>query len=341
MKEISIIVPCYNVENYIDICIESLVNQTIGLDQMELILVDDASQDGTLEHLKKWEQEYPEQILVVECAVNGKQGTARNIGMQYATGKYIGFVDSDDWVEAEMYEVLVEKGKKHGCDIVSCRAYRNKTNGQQVPAPTKKEDSLIWLERSTIQGGEWPGGEGGGGVWSKIYRKDFLMDNEIFFPEGLCYEDNYFGIMAALYCTSIYQVERCLYHYRENNTSTTLQRNNARLFDRLDIEVMKLEKFQELGLMERFYERIECAFMELYYFNTMFMMATRFDNPPYDIFQRMEREIVNFFPDYMKNKSLVDSGNDVWDLLLKVLSCHFTEEQFQDFMKKYAALPRA
>ena len=73
MKEISVIVPCYNVEEYLDACLESLVSQTLGLERMELILVDDASQDATLEHLRAWEREYPEQILVVECAENGSR----------------------------------------------------------------------------------------------------------------------------------------------------------------------------------------------------------------------------------------------------------------------------
>lgn len=152
MKEISVIVPCYNVEEYLDACLESLVSQTLGLERMELILVDDASQDATLEHLRAWEREYPEQILVVECAENGRQGTARNIGMQYATGEYIGFVDSDDWVEPDMYEVLLERGREQGCEIVSCHAFRNKEDGRQVPEPTEREDSLIRRERSTIQG---------------------------------------------------------------------------------------------------------------------------------------------------------------------------------------------
>ncbi len=340
MKEISVIVPCYNVEEYLDACLESLVSQTLGLERMELILVDDASQDATLEHLRAWEREYPEQILVVECAENGRQGTARNIGMQYATGEYIGFVDSDDWVEPDMYEVLLERGREHGCEIVSCHAFRNKEDGRQVPEPTEREDSLIRRERSAIQGGDWPEMLEGG-IWSKIYRRDFLVENGIFFPEGLCYEDNYFGMMAALYCRSIYKVQRCLYHYRENQTSTTLQRNNDRLFDRLDIEVMKLEKLRELGLAERFSKEIERSFFEMYYFNTMYMMATRFDAPPYEMFQRMEREIFELFPNYRENRELMDSGNGVWDLLLKVLSCHFSEEQFRDFMRKYAALPRA
>lgn len=106
MKKISVIIPCYNVEKEIDRCIQSLVDQTILLSQMELIFVDDASEDATMEKLSKWEEQYPESILVIHCEENGKQGTARNIGMQYATGEYIGFVDSDDYVEPEMYQKM-------------------------------------------------------------------------------------------------------------------------------------------------------------------------------------------------------------------------------------------
>ena len=339
MKEISIIVPCYNVEKYIDCCMESLVHQTLGLDRMELICVDDASQDSTLEHLRGWEQKYPENILVIECLENGRQGTARNIGMEYASGKYIGFVDSDDWVERDMFEVLLEKAETHNCDMVSCHAFRNKEDGSQVPEFTEREDSYICQKCSTLEGGGWPGNFLGS-VWSRIYRRDILVENAIFFPEGLCYEDNYFGLLAALYCKSIYKVQRCLYHYRENQTSTTLSRNNVRLFDRLDIEVMKIQKLDELQLLERFYAQIEKDFFELYYFNTMYMMATRFDEPSYEIFQRMEREIYEYFPDFRENRELMESGNPVWDMLLKVLSCHFNREQFTIFMKKYAALPR-
>lgn len=340
MKEISIIIPCYNVENYIDSCIQSLVNQSLGLEKMELIFIDDASKDATLEHLKAWEKKYPEYILVIECEVNGKQGTARNIGMQYASGQYIGFVDSDDWVEKDMFETLLEKAKAFDCDMASCHAYRNKENGQQVPELMEKEDTLIQRENTTVEGGAWPE-DFIGSVWSRIYRRDILLDNEIFFPEGLCYEDNYFSVIAALYCKNIYKVQRCLYHYRENNSSTTLQRNNTRLFDRLDIEVLKIKKLKELHLLQRFYRQIQKSFFEYYYFNTMYMMATRFDVPPFEVFQRMEREIFEYFPDYKENKELMESGNQVWSLLLKVLSCHFNEEQFTHFMKKYAALPRA
>lgn len=338
MKEISIIIPCYNVEKYIDQCVQSLVNQTLSLEKMELIFVDDASSDTTLEHLKAWEQKYEDSILIIACEQNGRQGTARNIGMQYAQGRYIGFVDSDDWVEPDMFECLLEKALEYDCDVVSCHAYRNKENGEQTREYIQKEDQLI-RGLSALEGGKWPS-VFIGSVWSRIYRRELLIENGIYFPEGLCYEDNYFATIAALYCRSIYQIERCLYHYRENDTSTTLARNNIRLFDRLEIELLKLDTFRELNLLERFQEDIEKNFFELYYFNTMYMMATRFDAPSYEVFQEMEQQIRTQFPNYKRNKSIMESGNPVWDLLLKVLDCHFTREQFESFMKKYATLPR-
>lgn len=338
MKEISIIVPCYNVEKYIDQCVQSLVNQTFSLEKMELIFVDDASTDTTLEHLKVWEQEYSDSILLIACDQNGRQGTARNIGMQYAQGKYIGFVDADDWVEPEMFESMLQKAEEYDCDMVSCHAYRNREDGQQIPEITQEKDWFL-CGQSALEGGNWPS-EFIGSVWSRIYRRKILVDNQIYFPEQLCYEDNYFATIAAMYCRSIYHLERCLYHYRENDISTTLARNNVWLFDRLEIELLKLEEFRKLQLLERFPEEIEKNFFELYYFNTMYMMATRFDTPSYEIFQRMEQQIRTQFPNYKSNKSVMESGNPVWDLLLKVLDCHFTKEQFENFMKKYAALPR-
>ena len=103
---ISIIVPCYNVEQYIDRCLDSIVKQTIGFNNLQVIVVNDASTDGTLEKLIQWEKQYPQNILIITYDVNIKQGGARNRGLQYADAEYIGFVDADDWIEPEMYEEL-------------------------------------------------------------------------------------------------------------------------------------------------------------------------------------------------------------------------------------------
>ena len=141
MKKISVIIPCYNVEKEIDRCIQSLVDQTILLSQMELIFVDDASEDATMEKLSKWEEQYPESILVIHCEENGKQGTARNIGMQYATGEYIGFVDSDDYVEPEMYQEMCRIADQEQVDVVGCLYVREEENGSVVMDAQEREDA--------------------------------------------------------------------------------------------------------------------------------------------------------------------------------------------------------
>lgn len=93
-KKLSVKVPCYNAEKIIDRCLTSLVNQTLGLENMEVIVINDASTDGTLQVLKLWEQKYPDNILLIDYVVNVKTGGARNLGIHYASGEYIGFVSS-------------------------------------------------------------------------------------------------------------------------------------------------------------------------------------------------------------------------------------------------------
>ena len=96
MKKISVIIPCYNVVRWIDRCMTSIAAQTMGIECLEIICIDDASSDGTWEHLQKWEQSFPEQIILIRQEVNRRQGAARNLGLQYASADWIAFVDADD-----------------------------------------------------------------------------------------------------------------------------------------------------------------------------------------------------------------------------------------------------
>ena len=93
---ISVIIPCYNVSKYLDRCMDSLLKQTIGYNKLELIFINDASTDNTLDMLLGYEEKYPDTVLVINLEENKKQGFARNLALEYATGKYIGYVDSDD-----------------------------------------------------------------------------------------------------------------------------------------------------------------------------------------------------------------------------------------------------
>ena len=117
---VSIIVPCYNVAPYLDVCLDSLVNQT--LPDIEIICVNDGSTDDTPALLREWAQR-DSRIRIIDRE-NGGQGAARNTGMDAAEGEYIGFVDPDDYVEHSMYARLLEEARRHETDI---------TAGKMVP----------------------------------------------------------------------------------------------------------------------------------------------------------------------------------------------------------------
>ena len=117
---LSVIVPVYNMaaEGKLQYCMDSLVNQTI--DDYEIIAVDDASTDNSLEILKDYERKHPEKVRVITYPVNRRQGGAKNEGLKAAKGDWIGFIDSDDWVTPDYYEKLLARAAQTGADMVGC-----------------------------------------------------------------------------------------------------------------------------------------------------------------------------------------------------------------------------
>lgn len=305
MKKISIIVPCYNVEILIDRCVESLINQTIGIENIELIFVDDASTDCTMEHLLQWEQRYPGNIVAIHCEENGRQGRARNIGIKNARGEYIGFVDADDYVEQDMYSSLIQVADQENCEVVWGLYQREWEDGELVVDPVRREDVECRHEIKTVQDRKaFLARESIGGVWSGIYRKDFILKNQLWFPENICYEDNYWGAIGSYVLKSYYIVNKIFYHYVVNRNSTIVQRNSVVYFERLKIELMKLDKYKEMGVIDEFYDEIEAEFVEMFYLNSFHMFVNRFTELPYDMIYYIKNTVLRIFPDYDKNPLL-------------------------------------
>lgn len=119
-KKVGVVVPCYNVNAYIDKCMESLLNQTLGLENIEIILVDDASQDDgvTLQRLMEYESKFPDHIMVIALDGNLRQGGARNVGIQYAAGEYLLFCDADDYLSLCAAERLYHVAQIYQADVV-------------------------------------------------------------------------------------------------------------------------------------------------------------------------------------------------------------------------------
>ena len=375
MAKVSIVVPFHNSEGYIDRCMNSLLNQTIGLQNLELILVDDASTDGTLDLLKAYEKKYPKQIILIPCVQNGRQGRARNIGLQYATAPYVGFMDSDDWIEADMYEKMYKKITRYHCDIVHCRHIRNdgtsiiidsrneegkegkekkeseeaeenkgikgKEQDKIFEKSTGKQDAIITIEDDKQREKFLVSDVMGVGVWDKLYRRELIMDNKIVFPEGLAYEDICFGAMMYLYAKKIYILEERLYHYYVNWESTVLKMNQPYHLDIFKVNEMKWQEYEERGALKRFPMAVKYDFVKCYYLAGMKMLLLRYTKPSYEAFLHIKQRVWELTGDYKENPYLKNAFPAVYDNLLKLLDVNISEEelwQLADTMKQMANL---
>ena len=341
MKKLSIIVPCYNVEKYIDRCLKSLTGQTLTQDAYEIILVDDASTDTTWQHITAWEAKYPELILAVHCDENGKMGRARNIGLSYATGEYVGFADSDDWVEPEMFEALLSEAETNGQDVVICRHLRDRGNDFQklddkgtgkiyrAVIDTEEKRRQLLVENTMIYA-----------VWDKVIRRSLLTENEIVFPEGLAYEDIYFGSLLQLYAKRIAKMDRIYYHYFVNQKSTVLSRETGYHKDIMMVNQLVLQTYQERGMWERYHDELELDLLFTWYLATVKVICLRFDKPPYDMFCRLKEDILANMPGCVNNKYIKTSMREFHQLLMQLLTCYVTPsvlcriaEQYRQYLQ--------
>ena len=186
---ISIIIPCFNTAEYLPQCMESLEKQTIGFDKLQFIFVDDASTDDnkTWNCIVQFEHIHPNEVIAVHLDENRAQGGAKNIGISYAEAEYIGFVDSDDWIEPDMYQKLYECVVKYQCDAVDCCIIKNFPNGSEEIF-TKKGDIYDYFEKSITEGGthwikDFMHVGYGGYLVTGIYKKTIINQNNILFPE--------------------------------------------------------------------------------------------------------------------------------------------------------------
>lgn len=329
---ISVILPCHNVADFLPMCMESLERQTIGIENLELIFVDDASTDDgrTWAQILAFEQKYPNNVAAIHLEENRCQGGARNVGLEYASADYIGYLDPDDWIDANMYLSLYMKALQYQCDVVDCRTVMAYPDGTMV-VRTPVEDRYDEKESSIVEGGKhWMdcflSSNYGGGIVTGIYRRELLLQSGVSFPEHMKYEDNYWQAVLLLYVKKYYHMGADMYFYRQNMQSTMHKRNQNYHFDRLEIERQKLQVYKELGVFERFQKEIERDFLVSYYVNTLLIFWSDFDVPPYKMFCRMQKEIKELFPEYKSNPYLVPDS--MLGTLVELIGMSVTEDEF-------------
>ncbi len=235
--KISVIIPVFNVEKYLKQCLESVINQTIA--ELEIICVNDGSTDRSPQILKEFAQK-DDRIKIINKE-NGGIASARNKGLEYATGEYIGFVDSDDWIEPHMYDTLHKNAKSNDCDMVMCSAHLFDEKNQSLlynnPYFTlecfnENFDNIVFDHRSAASFFYYINVT----PWNKIYKTSFLKENHITFPEGLDFEDNPFFYETFLKADKVSLVRDHLYFYRINRIGSFITTGNRRFFDIIPIQ---------------------------------------------------------------------------------------------------------
>jgi len=211
MPKISIVIPVYNVEPYLRQCLDSVVNQT--MQDIQIICVNDGSPDNSRSIL----QEYADRDSRIEIIdkPNGGLSSARNAAYPQIKGKYTLFVDSDDWIELDLCEKTYHKAEETGAPVTVFFHHdegdRDLSSMYYPITPGEKttiEEKLSLLDYPT--------------AWSKLWRTDFLLGNKLYFPEGLCFEDNLVHWQAVTLADKISVVPERLYHYRFRSGSIML-----------------------------------------------------------------------------------------------------------------------
>lgn len=223
--KVSICVPVYNMEKYLEECIKSLVNQTLR--EIEIIFVNDGSTDNSMRILKKYEEKYSNIKIISQ--VNQGLGGARNTALKNAIGEYVGFVDADDFVENNMYEKMYLKAKETNADIVMCdyEFYPNsETNKKKWFNPYKGEITGEFLNRNTQP-------------WNKIVSNKLIKDLNFEF-----FEKNGDGVFIYLMLSAnkIVSIEEKLYNYRVGHSSMSTNYN----MKHFEISINSCEKQIEL-----------------------------------------------------------------------------------------------
>lgn len=243
-SKVSIIIPIYNVERFIKRCTESLMKQT--LNEIEFIFVDDCSSDNSIAILNQIVEEYPHKnVSILKQPVNKGVSAARELALSKATGKYIGFCDSDDWVDINMYEKLVELAEQSSADIVGCgfiQHIQNKVEEYRFPSSYDNNNYIFSFYHF---GGIF------GALWNKLIRRDFFYQYDKKMWKGITmWEDSCMLIPLRLHSSKTIFLDECLYHYNVNANSMTTKFSIKKTNDAIKATRRLEHYFQTEGLLK-------------------------------------------------------------------------------------------
>lgn len=323
--KVSVIVPVYDVSKYLRKCVDSIINQT--LEEIEIILVNDFSPDPLDEKIcLEYESRY-NNVRYIRHENNKNLGAARNTGLKKANGEYIGFVDSDDWVSEDMYENMYEKAKETGLPIINCgilREYENGKPSRPLNANCTTKDA-VWTDildtflktRSGEIKQSFPSS-----VCNKLYQRQFLKENELYFEEGHYFEETVFTIESFYYANKMLLLTDNYYHWRirEGSISTTVTKKHIdSVFNAYEYTKDFLKKRNDYS------DRIK-ALVEKTYYNLLFNIYIK----------NHLQEGMSFIPYISQKVQEISSQTDFLEYMIKDLM--EIKSKYREMKRKYLLL---
>lgn len=265
---VSIIIPIYNNEKYLKQCLDSLINQT--LTNIEIICVNDGSTDSSLTIAENYAK--TDKRIVVITQKNQGQSVARNRGIEIAQGEYLGFLDSDDWADTQMFEKLYKQAKSLNSDITMCSI----TTFDETTKEYSTTDPYMTLDLfpKSFENRLFSHTETFNFIfricvtpWNKIYKTEFIRQNNLKFVEKLNYEDNVFSLETILNTDKISIIKEPLVFYRKNSDTSY---SHSTRHDIKKLDFFKIFKLEEKILKEKnLYNSNLKKYFKLYKKNTL------------------------------------------------------------------------
>ena len=286
--KVSIIVPCYNVEGYVEKSILSLVNQS--LKEIEIIAVDDGSKDGTSKILDELASKY--NALKVIHKKNEGVSIARNTALKEAQGEYIGFLDSDDWADEDMFEKLYNKAKEENFDVVPCDTNAIYPDKVVHISCNIREDNVnvkeLMLNAYAV-------------IWNKIYKKDVIKD--ITFKEHMTFcEDVQFLYMVYSKINSIGVILEPLHNYLQRPGSLTYT-YNEKLYQLIDSLDDILSYYKKEKKFNKYKSELEYSYVRYLYATFIKRLAKTKNKKEFNRgVKYVIQKVTNEFPDFKKNE---------------------------------------
>lgn len=336
MKTVSVIVPCYNAAQYLDKCIRQLLDQTIGIENIEIILVNDASTDEgkTWRIITEYERKFPDTIIAVSLEENRKQGGARNVGISYASGDYFIFCDADDWLLEETLEHCYNAAIAYEADVVEFRMCYVKDHDTLVQLKRGNGSRLIILDTEN-QRKEYLGcvtKELSFGSQKKLYKRSLICENHILFVEHLIFEEPSFVVPVRLYEKRHYFLDEELYVcYLSEDSATRSAWEKTHKWDNLKVWVDLIDDLAERGFLEKYYAEIEDIFFYWGYKLSLTLPLRQGCILSKEEIQLCKKVTLDLFPNIQNNKYVNAFRNEIqFFLLLELLHLDITDKVTKD-----------